>query len=365
MSNTNVQVSRDEKSWEAEIKAEISSDSLQHHYNEVLKELQKTAKVDGFRPGKAPIESLKGMYSQDMLLQQAAEHAIQAELPEILAKENVLIVETPRVTTDTPVLGKPLTFTARAGLAPSIELGDYSKIGKKHQMAKEEITVSDTEHNDAMMHIRRERARIDKVEAGTDAQKAAEESKSMDEKDLPALDDEFAQSIGYDDSAKFFETLRTNIKTEKEMQAAQKRRSMILDEIIKESKISYPVSLLNYELDDMESRLSDDLSRMSVTLEKYLVDTKKTREDLRREWHDGADTRAKVRLLLAHIAHKENLEPEVAMIDHELEHAREHYPQADVHALRSHITHAMRNEMALRYLEGNTEPVGHTGHDHE
>jgi len=361
---TNIKVTRDEKAWEAEISAEIPAESMQKYRAEALKEIQKTAKLDGFRPGKAPEDQIVRVYGEAAILREAAEHAIQHELPEILAKESLPIVESPRVTTATPESGKPLAFTARASLAPSVELPDYLAIATKVRETKEDTSVSDDEHKEALLHLRRERARIDKIEGGAEPQKAAEESRAMKEDELPALDDEFVQSLGYPDAAAFSDALRANIKSEKELKAQDKRRTAILDEIIKKSTIKYPASLREYELDEMEGRLSEDLARIGRTLEQYLAETKKTREELRSMWTESADQRAKVRLILANIAGKEKIEPGEAEVAHELEHAKEHYPQASEAQLRPHIVHAMRNEMALRFLEGNTDPVGHTAHDH-
>src|SRR5208283_2471167 len=107
------------------------------------------------------------------VLRHAAQHAIEHELPELLAAENLLIIESPKVETEAPEAGKPLKFKARAALAPHVELPDYKKIAKKITATKEEISVSDEEHAQAMTHLRRERARIGKIEAGADAQKAA------------------------------------------------------------------------------------------------------------------------------------------------------------------------------------------------
>jgi len=192
----NVKVSRDEESWEAVLEADIPAERLAYYREEALKEMQREAKLDGFRPGKAPIERIIQIYGEPAILKQAAEHAIQAELPELLAAEKMLIIEAPRVTTSTPETGKPLHFNARAALAPSVELPDYKKIAGTHTATKEEATVSDEEHSQALTHLRRERARIDKIEAGGDQQKAAEESRTMKEEELPALDDAFVQSLG-------------------------------------------------------------------------------------------------------------------------------------------------------------------------
>src|ERR1700733_13801898 len=121
-SATNIKVSRDEKRWEVDVTAELPAEAISRYREEALKEIQRDAKLDGFRPGKAPIERIVQIYGEPTILRHAAEHAIQHELPEILADKQLPVVETPRVTTDTPEAGKPLKFTARAALAPEITL---------------------------------------------------------------------------------------------------------------------------------------------------------------------------------------------------------------------------------------------------
>ena len=364
MNTTNIEIKRDEKSWEVEVKAQITTETMTTYRTQTLTELQKTAKLDGFRPGKVPKEKIVEVYGEEVVLRLAAERAIQGELPQILAKEQILIIDAPKVTTDSPVAGSPLSFTATASLAPRVELADYKAIAQIHLKDGEVEPVTDKEQNDAMLHLRRERARIDKIESGAESQKAADESRAMKEDELPALDDAFAISIGYESADAFMKVLRENMQNEKEMQGAQKRRSAILDELAKASKISYPKALREYELDDIEARFTEDLKRANATMERYLTDTKKTREEIRKSWEDGAVMRVKVRLMLAEIARIEKLDPPTEVVDHEMSHALEHYPKADHDALRANVIHALRNEMSLRFLEGNTEPVGHTGHDH-
>ncbi len=369
MSNVqNVKVTRNESACEAEVKGEITAEALDRAYDEVLKDLQKTAKVDGFRPGHAPLDRVIAIYGEAALIERAAEHAIQSVLPEILAKENLLVIASPRVVTEKPVKGSSLPFTAHAPLAPTVTLPDFKKIAERHRAAKEDTTVTDTEHAEALMHLKREKMRIDKIEQGIDPQKAAEEVKALTEADVPELDDMFVQTLGYADIAAFSAALRENIKNEKEIRAREKVRAAILDELVKDSKISYPALLKSYELDDMQARLEEDISRMNMTLDQYLAQIKKTHEELRASWGEAADKRAKVRLILNEIARAEHTEPDPAEIAHELEHAKEHYKDMDPNTLRMHIAHAMRNEMVLRFLEGNTEKVGHTaeshGHDH-
>jgi len=360
----NVKVSRDDSAWEIEVRGEIPAEILQRYREESLKEIQKDVKLDGFRPGKAPIERIIEVYGEAAVMKQAVEHAIQHELPELLASEKALIIESPRVSIEPPEKDKPVSFTARAALAPKVELSDYKSIAATQNAKKEEVSVSDEEHGQAMTHLRRERARIDKIETGTEPQKAAEEARAMKEEELPVLDDAFVRSLGMESAEKFSETVRANIKTEKEMQAREKRRASMLEQMVSSSKISYPKALLEYELDDMESRLKHDIERSGMTWEGYLKEAKKTPQEIRESWKDAADKRAKVRLILAEIARKENIEPEEKRLEEELERAKKQIPNADQAALRAHIAHALRNDATLRFLEGDTEPPAHHHHDH-
>lgn len=348
-------MTRDEKAWEIVVKAEIPPAAINEHRKHVLSHLVKESKLDGFRPGKAPESAVIKAVGEDYILRETIEHAIQHELPEILARESVNIVSSPKVTVERASKQFPadvsIVFTARAPLAPEVKLPEYKAIAKKHNEKKENIVVTDDEHAQTMTHLRRERARITKVELGKSPQEAAKEAQDMEEKDLPALDEEFVKTLGYESLEKFSESVRSNIKTEKELQATEKRRAAMLDELIEKSDVHYPRILLEYELDDLEARLKSDLERMGVPFEKYLADTKKTEEDLRKEWTPIAEKRAKMRLILGHIAIAEKLDADPGRLEQEIARAKKHYPSADEQNLRAHIRHALRNEAVIAFLE--------------
>jgi FKBP-type peptidyl-prolyl cis-trans isomerase (trigger factor) len=101
----------------------------------------------------------------------------------------------------------------------------------------------------------------------------------------------------------------------------------------------------------MEARLKQDLDQMHVPMDKYFAEVKKTREDMRTEWQPAADKRAKMRLILSHIAIAEKIEPNQERLDREMKNAKQHYPQADDANLRAHISHALRNEAVIAFLE--------------
>jgi len=348
-------IARDEKAWELEVRAEIAPEKLDEHRAHVLADAKKTVQLPGFRPGKAPESTVIKAIGEPEILRRTIEHAIQHELPEILAGENVNIIAAPKVVVESAPkafpASEPVVFLARAPLQPEVKLPNYKTIAKKHSETKSDIVVSEEEHTQTMTHLRRERARITKVELGLSPQEAAQQAQSATEKDLPALDDEFVKSLGYESLEKFSDAVRGNIKTEKEMQAAEKRRAALLDELIEKSSIKYPAILREYEVDDMEARLKQDLERMHMPFDAYLNEVKKTREELRTEWEPAADKRAKMRLILSHIAIAEKIDADPERLEREIKNAKQHYPNADETNLRAHISHALRNEAVISFLE--------------
>lgn len=348
---SDVKIKRDTERWEVSVHTELPAETIERHYVAALKNFQKETKVAGFRPGHAPISEVLCAHGEEVVLEKAAEHAIREELPKILAKEHVLVVDTPRVTVETLSRGKPLVFTARASLPPSVELPDYKSVAAKHNALLIETAVSDEEYNQANTHLRRERARVEHVERGLAPHEAAEKARSVDVKELPELDDAFIKTLGYADMQQFSTSVRSHLKSEKERHEIEKRRAAILEELIRKSNISYPTVFKEYELDDMEARLKADLERMQTTFETHLTQVKKTRDTLRSEWGEAADKRAKIRLILGEVARKENIVADKAIVEKNLEHAHALYPNASIDALRINITHALQNEAVLKFLE--------------
>ena len=344
-------VKKDPERWEVEIRGEIPADVLERYYVLALKRIQKETVIDGFRKGHAPVSEVIRVHGEDVILKDAAEHAVGEAVPEMLAKENVLIIDAPRVTVETPKRSKPLIFSAHAPLQPSIELADYKSIASTINKSKAVVSVSDEEHKEALTHFKRERARIGHIEQGVDSKDASERARAMPEKDLRDIDDAFAQSVGHKSSVEFSDAVRTHIKNEKEVNEAEKRRAATLEGIVRKSKISYPSVFNEYEVDDMEARLKSDLEQMKTPFETYLTQIKKTREELRADLGEAAKKRAKTRLVLGEIARRENITaPEIA-VEKMLEQAKKQYPNARPEALRANITHALQNEAVLKFLE--------------
>jgi len=105
--------------------------------------LNKNAKIDGFRPGKAPRSVFEKKYGKQEILYEAADKLINDKYFAILKEENILPVVEPKiepVKLDEEGLEVNYTFI----LEPEVKLGEYKNLGVKKEKAK--VTKDEIEH---------------------------------------------------------------------------------------------------------------------------------------------------------------------------------------------------------------------------
>lgn len=104
-----------------EVTVEVPWDRIQKDLNDTYKELGKTARVRGFRPGKVPRDVMKQVYGRQVaaqvtgtLIEQGLMHAVQEHELHIVAQPEM---------ESAPELekGKPLTFKAKVEVRPKVE----------------------------------------------------------------------------------------------------------------------------------------------------------------------------------------------------------------------------------------------------
>lgn len=347
---TNVSVEKNEEKSEIEVKAEIPIEKLSTYREKAIAELGTQVKIDGFRKGKVPEDILLKHVGETGVLERTANIALTEELPLLLAAEKIPAIAAPAVNITKLAPDNPICFTAKITVMPEVTLPDYQKIATEKNAKKETVTVTDEEVEETITHLRRERAKVEKIESGTEPAKAAEEVQKMDALSLPGIDDAFVQSLGYKDAEDFKVKLKENIKNEKEMHENEKKRVEIMEAIIEKSTIPTPDLLVSHELDKMEAQMDADLSRAGSNLEQYLGQTGKTKEDVRKDWREAATKRAKMQLALAEIAKEEKITADKKIVDSYVDHAKKHHPDANEMNIRSYYEQSVRNEAVLNWL---------------
>jgi len=347
----NVTITPDTEKSEVEIKAEIPLEKVREYRVRALAKLKETANMAGFRKGHVPEDVLIKQIGEGALMQKVADTAITEELPLLLATENILAISAPSVTITKLASENPIGFTAKIAVMPQVELSDYKKISKKHNAKKVTTTTSDEEVEETLTHLRRERAKIEKIEAGAEPAAAHEESQKMDTLSLPGIDDVFVQTLGYKDAEDFKVKLKENIKKEKQAREDEKHRISLIEAIIADSKVPVPDVLVDHELQKMESQMAADLEQAGTTFDAYLKQVGKTREDLHKDWREAAQKRARMQLVLAQISQKEDLKADSEELEKHVKHVLEHHKDIDEMNVRGYYEQVLRNDATLKWLE--------------
>lgn len=346
-----VSVEKNTDAAEVTITAELPAERLVQYRAKALTKLGKEVKVDGFREGHVPENVVLKQVGEERVLNEAANMAITEELPRIMASEDVAAIAAPQVSITKLAEGNALGFTATVPVMPEVTLGDYKKLAEEANKEREAVSVSDDEVEETLTHLRRERAKVEKIEAGTEANQAAKEVQEMETLALPGIDDTFVQSLGYKDAEDFKVKLRENIKTEKEGREREGRRVQIIEKLIEESTVPVPEQLVEHELDKMEAQVQNDMAQSGTSLEEQLKNAGKTRGDVRGEWREAAEKRAKMQLALAEIANKENITANEEDVESHTKHTLSQQEGLNEANVRGYYRQALRNEAVLQWLE--------------
>lgn len=138
----------------------VKWDSINAEFDKRLKQTAKKAKIDGFRPGHAPVKMVAQMYGagiQNEVLNDLA----QAEFNKEIITQNIRIADLLRVE---PVEGQENTDTFQAAfifeVLPEIQLADLSGL----TIEKSVVNVGDAEVDQTIDILRKQRTRYNRVE---------------------------------------------------------------------------------------------------------------------------------------------------------------------------------------------------------
>ena len=345
---------------EVEIEGELEADKFESYFKEALKKLGETLKLDGFRKGKIPENVLLANIPEVRILEEMAEMALSENYPKIIADEKLDAISRPEVSITKLARKNPLGFKIKTAILPTIKLPDYKasakKIVEKITDAEKNVVVSDEDLDNTIMDIRKSRAKKEHI--AEHVHKEGEEHKHEEPKEedlpqeIPELNDAFVQALGpFKDVTDFKVKLKENIKLEKENQNKEKTRLKIIEKVIDESEIDLPEILVEVELDKILYRMESDITQMGLKFEDYLKHLNKTVEDLRKEFRNDAEKKAKLALILNEIAKVEKIIADEEQVAKEVAAILEHYKDADPERAMLHAQNVLTNEKIFQFLE--------------
>lgn len=137
--------------------------------------------------------------------------------------------------------------------------------------------------------------------------------------ELPAIDDEFAKTVGNFTS---LEQLKNNIfegrQTEKKNEEEKRWQKEVVDKIANQASLEAPEILVERERDQMVEDVKKDAENMGISFEEFLSQSNLTLEKLKEDLWQEAERRVKSFLCLEKIAEEENIQVSSSEVEKEI-----------------------------------------------
>jgi len=353
------------------INIEISAEKVNEEIEKAYAAIQKKAKIQGFRPGKAPMNLIRRTYS-DAMRDDVMRRLYQQTLYDALDTHKIEPVDSPVIESDTLESGAPFKYSALVEVMPVILMKEYAGLGvkKERYAAKPEDVEGELERmRENMAHlvplddsVAVENGHTVTIDYSLEVAESPEESsvaddavvevgsgrlipgfeekliglkvgetsqfvldlpqrpgetepaarqgnfsvtvKEIKQKELPELDDEFAQQFGEYETIGELRTKLSEYHEKHELDRIENEfNDRLIQALIEKNPLEVPEAMVKRQLDFMLENLKNRLKGQRMSLEMMGLDD----ELFRVRFHDDAANKVRGGLLLMALVEKENI----------------------------------------------------------
>lgn len=160
---------KDLDSSQIELTIEVNDSEMQKFVEKSAIRLSETTKIEGFRPGKAPLDMVKKHVGEMKVYEQALDDIINNYYWQAIDQEKIESIGQPKIEIEKFAPGNDLVFKAIVALLPNVKLGTYTGLKVK----KNEVEVDQKEIEKIVNDLKEMRATESaKLEGATKGDKA-------------------------------------------------------------------------------------------------------------------------------------------------------------------------------------------------
>ncbi len=348
---------------------EVPFEELKPELDKAYKTIGAQVKVQGFRPGKVPPRILDQRVGRGVVLEEAVQEALPRLYSEAVTDAGVAPVGRPEVDVTKLDDGQSLSFTAEVDVRPDFELPAYDSLSVT--VADATVTDEDVskqvdelrERFAKLTPVERTAADGDYVTIDLAATVGGEEvpggtaqglsykvgsgdllegldeaivGKSagyattftttlvageyegqpaevavtvrvVNERELPAADDTWAETTGFGSYAELEADVRSRLDRMKKLEQGVEARDKVLDALLATVEVPLPESVVESEIEWRRESTTQELAQAGMTLDQYLENEGKGEQEFAEEVREGAATAVKAQLVLDAVADAEEL----------------------------------------------------------
>ncbi len=176
--------------------------------------------------------------------------------------------------------------------------------------------------------------------------------KELKEKELPELDDDFAQEVSEKETmAELRESLETQFREKAERETAQSKEQAIVEALLEKVEVDLPETMIDREVETL-------LTQTAMQMESYGMDIRKmfnadTMPQLRERSRPDAIQRLRQSLALEEVAKRESLTVEAAELEAKIQEVMKQLDgqNVDIRRVREVVESDLLKEKAIKWLE--------------
>ena len=352
------------------LSVEVPFDELKPSLDKAYREVGRQVRIPGFRPGRVPPPVIDRRVGRDVVLSQAVNDAIPDLYAKAVAEGDVHALGQPEVEITNLDDGKELTFTVEVDIWPKFDLPDLSslsvtvddtlvtpdEVAERLAMLQDRFAslkgvqrpVADGDHVSIDLSASVDGKPVEDAQASGLSYPVGSESlldgldealigmsagdsktfsselaggdlagqeadvtvtvHSVKAKDVPGLDDDFAQMASeFDTLGELRADTRTQLERDKAMRQVIQARDLALDALLDQMDIPLPESVVADEVGHNRESIEGQLSRAGASLDGYLEMTNQTEEQFEADLEQRAQRAVKISLVLDQLARNEEL----------------------------------------------------------
>lgn len=171
--------------------------------------------------------------------------------------------------------------------------------------------------------------------------------KEIKVKELPELDDDFAQDVSnFDTIAEYKEDLKKKLTENKEEALKREREETVIGKIIENAQMDIPEQMVDAQTRQMTQEFAQRLSSQGLSIDQYMQFTGLTPQKMIEELKPQALKRIQSRLVLEAVVAAENIETTEEELDKEIENMASMY-QMEVDKLKEVIGEEEKKQIGL------------------
>jgi len=143
--------------------------------------------------------------------------------------------------------------------------------------------------------------------------------KEIKEKELPALDDEFAGEVSeFETLDEYKADIKAKLSEKKQKEATTENENNVVQKVVENASMDIPEPMIDQQVRNMIDDQARNMQGQGITMEQYMQFTGMTIEKLQEQMRPQAEKRIRTRLVLEAVVEAENITVDEETVEEEL-----------------------------------------------